>query len=554
MTATVLELDLTQGLVEDLGAHPLERMLTRHRVGLRMVIDRLASAAEDPRVVGVMVKLGASPMSLPQAQELSAAVARFRASGKRTVAWAESFGELGAGQTAYVLAVAFEDVWLQPSGSIGLMGTSATGVFLRGALDRAHVDPLLAQRHEYKGAADRLMRTGFTPAGREMAERLAASHYEQVVSAVAAGRRLSEDRVRELIDRAPVPAVEALEAGLVDRLGYRDEVHEDVRRASGGAKPSLLYLSRYRPPRWKEIVRRASRARRPGVGYIDAIGAIRSGPSRRGPIGRGAGSDTVCAAFRAAVRDERTKAIVFRINSPGGSYIASDTIWREVCVARAAGTPVVVSMGDLAGSGGYFIAVPANVIVAQPATLTGSIGVVGGKVRASGLFERLGVNTESVSFGRHARMFSPQTGFSDDEWSVLDDLLDVIYADFTDKVARGRGMSPEAVDAVARGRVWTGADAAERGLVDELGGLDRAVEIARELANLPSDAPLRPALARSPMRRLHRPRNSEDAAAVAHVRGVTAHLASRRVSADVAMALDLYATGPLTMPGMSLSD
>ena len=552
MAATLLELDLTVGLVEDIGSHPVERALTRRRLGLRMVIDRLASAARDPSVVGLLAKLGASSMSLAQAQELSDAVVRFRSSGKRTIAWAETFGELGRGQTAYVLAVAFDEVWLQPSGSVGLMGASADWSVSARRLGRAHIEPLLAQRHEYKGAADRLMRTGFTPAGREATERLAASRYEQIVSAVANGRRLPEGRVRELVDRAPIPAAEAREAGLVDHLGYRDAVRQAVDRQWETTRPTLLYLSRYRPP-WKEAVLRARKARRPGVALIEAIGAIRTGPSRRGPVGRAAGSDTVGAAFRSAVRDERTKAIVFRVNSPGGSYIASDTIWRDVCIAREAGTPVVVSMGDLAGSGGYFVAMAADVIVAQPATLTGSIGVVGGKFRSSGLLERLGVNAESLTFGRHARMFSSQTGFSEEEWAKLDEWLDLIYEDFTDKVARGRAMTRGAVDEVARGRVWTGADAAERGLVDELGGLRRAVEIARERANLPPDAPLRPALALSPLRRLRRPRNSDDIAAFAQVRGWSAHLGEWGEHADLAVALGLPAAGPLTMAAAPLS-
>ena len=396
----LLELDLTGGLVEDVGSHPIERVLARRRLALRTLVDRLAEAAGDPNVVGLLAKLCATSMSLAQAQELSDAVVLFRASGKDAIAWAETFGELGGGQTAYVLATGFGEVWLQPSGSVGLMGAAATGVFVRGALDRAHVEPLFAQRHEYKNAADSLMRTEFTEAHREATERLAASAYEQIVTAVAVGRRLPEDRVRELIDRAPIPAGEAQEAGLVDHLGYRDAVRAAIDRRWAEKKPTLLYLSRYHR-RW-DGVRRARQARRPAVGLIEAIGMIGTGRSKRSPVGWVAGSDTVAAAFRAAVRDERTKAIVFRVNSRGGSYIASDTIWREVCVAREAGKPVVVSMGDVAGSGGYFVAMAANVIVAQPATLTGSIGVLGGKLQASGLLERVGVRAESLAFGRHA--------------------------------------------------------------------------------------------------------------------------------------------------------
>ncbi len=239
---------------------------------------------------------------------------------------------------------------------------------------------------------------------------------------------------------------------------------------------------------------------------------------------------------------------MFRVNSRGGSYVASDTIWREVCNAREAGKPVVVSMGDVAGSGGYFVAMAANVIVAQPATLTGSIGVLGGKLQTSGLFERFGVNVESLGLGRHALMFSSQTGFSEDEWAKLDEWLDFVYDDFTTKVARARAMSSEAVHEVARGRVWTAADAVERGLVDELGGLRRAVEIARKQAGLPRDAPLRPVLAVSPVQRLRQPRNSDDPAAFVQVRGWDSHLWEWGGHAQLAEALGLPAAGPLTMP------
>lgn len=543
--AILLELDLTGELVEDVGSHPIERVLARRRVALRTLVDRLAEAAKDPNVVGLLAKLGASSMSLAQAEELSDAVVRFRTAGKQTIAWAETFGELGRGTTAYVLATGFSEVWLQPSGSVGLMGVAAAGVFVRGALDRANIEPLFAQRHEYKNAADSLLRSEFTEAHREATERLTTSAYEQIVSAVAVGRRLPEERVRELVDRAPIPAREAHEAGLVDHLGYRDAVHEalDHRWAE---KPTLLYLSGYRR-RW-DILRRARKTRRPAVGLIEAVGAIQTGRSKRGPVGRVAGSDTIAAAFRFAVRDERIKAIVFRVNSRGGSYIASDTIWREVCVAREAGKPVVVSMGDVAGSGGYYVAMAANVIVAQPATLTGSIGVLGGKLQTSGLLERLGVKVEGLAQGRHALMFSSQTGFTDEDWAKLDEWLDLVYDDFIEKVARGRAMTREAAHEVARGRVWTGADAAERGLVDELGGLRRAVEIARERAGLAHDAPLRVALAVSPMSRLRRPRNSDDPAAFVQVRGWTADLWEWGEHAQLATALGLPAAGPLTMP------
>jgi protease-4 len=541
----LLELDLTGVLVEDTGSNPLERILNRRRLALRTLVSRLAAAADDPEVVGLLAKLGSPSISLAQAQELSDAVVRFRQKGKEAVAWAETFGELGRGTSAYVIAAGFGELWLQPSGSIGLLGAAAAGTFVRGALDRAHVEPLFSQRYEYKNAVDSIVRTEFSAAHREATARLSESAYDQIVSAVALGRKLPEERVRELIDRAPISAAEAKEAGLVDHLGYRDEVRDALDRR-WAEKPSLLYLSRYRR-KW-DTIRRAYQTRRPAVGLIDTIGQIRMGHSRSGPVGRAAGSDTVAAAFRAAVRDERIKAIVLRVNSPGGSYVASDTIWREVCRAHEAGKPVVVSMGDLAASGGYFVSMAADVIVAEPATLTGSIGVFGGKLQTSGLFERLGVNIDSLGHGRHALMFSPQTGFSEDEWAKLDEWLDFVYEDFTAKVARGRSMSLEAVREVARGRVWTGADALKRGLVDELGGLRRAVEIARERAGLPGDAPLRPVPALSPVQRLRQPRNSDDPTAFAQARGLRAGLWEWGGHAQLAEALGFPSAGPLLVP------
>ena len=455
----LLELDLTGALVEDVGSHPLEKMMNRRRLALRTLVGRLATAGEDPEVVGLLAKLGSTGLSLAQAQELADSIRRFREKGKETIGWAETFGELGRGTTAYVVGASFGELWLQPSGSVGIMGAAAAATFVRQTLDRAQVEPLFAQRYEYKNAVDSLVRTEFSEAHREATERLVQSAYEQIVTAVAAGRHIPEQRVRELIDRAPIAAAEAIEAGLVDHLGYRDEVRQSVDRR--WPDKSLLYVSRYRR-KWENL-RRARQPRRPAVGLVEAVGQIRLGRSKPGPIGRAAGSDTVTAALRAATSDERTKAIVLRVNSPGGSYVASDTIWREVGRAREAGIPVVASMGDLAASGGYFVSMAADVIVAEPATLTGSIGVFGGKMHTNGLFRHFGLNIESVGRGGHALMFSPQSGFSEDEWAKLNEWLDFVYEDFTAKVAAGRSMSREAVHEVARGRVWTGADAIGRG-------------------------------------------------------------------------------------------
>ncbi len=563
----VLELDLTEGIVEGPPADPLSAVLTMRRAHLRDVLDGLHRARTDPRVKALVARVG-SRIGLATAQELRDAVRAFRDAGKLTVAWAESFGETGRGTVPYYLAAAFERVYLQPSGDVALTGVALEEPFLGEALEKAGITPRFAQRHEYKTAANMFMQRGYTAPHEEMSERIVASILEQVVAGVAAGRGLPEERVRELIDRAPLPAAEALEAGLVDRLAYRDEVYAEVRAAARGRgaargahgtdggngaygsgpaaeEPRLRYVTRYQ--RAQGLKERLPRPKQDVVALIQGHGAIRLGRSGRGgPLpGQVAamGSDTITAAFRAAVKDDRVKAIVFRVDSPGGSYVASDTIWREVVLARRAGKPVVVSMGRLGASGGYFVAVPADVIVAQPGTLTGSIGVVFGKPVVDGLLGRLGIGLGTVEQGAHARMYAPTRDFSAEEWQRVNAFLDRIYDDFVGKVAEGRGLPRERVHELARGRVWTGADAHERGLVDELGGMERAAEIARKKAGLPADAPLRPYPRVSPMERLRPAESSEDRTAAA------ARVDAWGPLSGLAARLGLPAGGPLMLTG-----
>lgn len=500
----LLELDLTEAPVDPEPDDAVARFRSRTRHQLRPTLRALHEAAADPHVLGLVARVGGT---LPWAvmQELRLGVRAFAASGKPTVAWAESFGEGGGDLSSYVLATGFEQIWLQPGGGLGLLGVAVEATFLRGALDKLGVEPQLEQRHEYKNAADRLMRTEFTEAHREALDRLAESIYTDAVAMIADGRRLDPADVRALVDGGPRTAVEARSAGLVDRVGYRDQVYAETR--GGLARGSqLLFADRWRPRRRPVVPRR----HRPYVALVEAHGTIASGRSRRGPVGHQAGSDTVGAALRATVADPAAKALVLHVDSPGGSAVASDTIWREVVRVRDAGKPVIVSMGSVAASGGYYIACPADVVVALPATLTGSIGVFGGKLVVSGLLDRLGLTTGSVFYGERARMYSPRRGFTDDERRRLAETIDAVYDDFVGKVAQGRNRPVSAVEAVARGRVWTGSDALGAGLVDELGGLRDAARIARQRAGLAPDAPVRRPVHVAPLARLGRPRNSED--------------------------------------------
>ncbi len=547
----LLEVDLTT-LPAVPPDDPVARLLARGRPQLRPILRALHEAAADRHVVGLVAKIGGR---LPWAamQELRLGVQAFAASGKPTVAWAESIGDGTGDMTAYVLATAFDEIWLQPGGGVGVLGVGVETTFLRGALDRWGVEPQLDQRHEFKNAADRVMRRELTEAHRVALDRIAESIYSDAVAMVAAGRGLDPARVRELVDAGPRTAAEALGAGLVDSLGYRDEVYAAVRRRVG-PDAELLFADRWRPHRAPSLPRR----RAGHVALVAVHGEIVTGRSRPGPMGRQAGSDSVGAALRAAAADRHVRAVVVHVDSPGGSAVASETIWREVCRLRDTGRPVVVSMGRVAASGGYYVACPADVVVALPSTLTGSIGVFGGKVVVSDLLDRVGLTTGTVSRGERALMYSVRRGFTDGERERLGASLDAIYDDFVAKVAQGRRRPVAEIAEIARGRVWTGSDARDVGLVDELGGLRDAVRIARSRAGLPDDAPVRPALHVPLAARLGRPRNSEDPRAVAGTTGLAGLVGTDggmdgRAALDVvAVALGLPTSAVLRMPSVRL--
>src|SRR5215469_594271 len=506
----ILELDLTDGLGEGPVTDPISAIMSRRRVRLPDVIEGLRRARTDDRVRALVVKVGGGRIGLARMQELREAVSEFRESGKLTVAWSETFGEFTHGNVPYYLATAFDRIYLQPSGSVGLTGVAVEQLFLHDALAKAGIAFQSAKRYEYKSAADNLTERGFTGPTREAAERLAVSVVEQITAAITERRGKTPEQARALLDRGPFLAEDALAEGLVDALAYRDEVYADVRKEAG-PDAILQYVARYQ--RSHALAQRARKLPNPRerfVAVIYASGPIKQGRSGRSPLGGGSiGSDTVAAALRSAASDERVRAVLLRVNSPGGSAVASDTIWREVVRTRAAGKPVVVSMSDVAASGGYYISMAADVIVAQPGTLTGSIGVITGKPVLEEALDRIGITTDSVGEGARARMLAPTHPFTQDEWDRINAWLDVVYQEFITKAAEGRRMPVERMHELARGRVWTGADAAGNGLVDELGGMAAAAEIARRRAGLPADAPLRIWPRLTPLDQLRPPESSE---------------------------------------------
>jgi protease-4 len=387
-----------------------------------------------------------------------------------------------------------------------------------------------------------------TAPAKEMASRLAESAYEQIVSGIAERRQLEAAKVRELIDSAPLSAEAGREAGLVDKLGYRSDVYDALRARLG--ETTALLAERYirRGPRSLKAVREnLPWPQKPVVAVVRISGGISVGRNKgAGPLGgEGAGSDTIGAALRAVGQNDKVKAVVLRVDSPGGSAVASDAIRHEVLRLRATGRPVIASMGSVAASGGYFVAMPADVVVAQPGTITGSIGVLSGKGVVRDALGRIGITQEAVSRGQNARMYSAQEEFSPEQWERLEETLDRIYADFVKKAALDRGMPEDELEKLARGRVWTGADAHERNLVDELGGFERAIQLACQRAELDRDEiALMAAPHRSLLDRIRPPESTEDLAMSA-ARWLPD---ADGLAASVYAVLGLPPVGILTMP------
>ena len=474
----VLRID---GLAEGSAGSVANLFTAERSLTLDEVRESLARAKADPRVASVIIRPGDLPAAYwAKIQDVRDAILDFRQSGKPAFAYLE-YG----GQREYYLATACDQVVLMPNSPLELTGLVSYELFLRGALDRIGAYPDMHHVGEYKTAANQLTEQTFTAEHREMSESLNRDLFEQLVRGVAEGRNKTEAEVRALVDQGPFLAEAARDAGLVDAVVYEDQLGDLIT----GASDELRLLEGVSYARGRSTSLGFGRGSR--IGVIHVAGTIASGRSGVDPIFGGvAGSDSVIEQIRRARNDASLRATILRIDSPGGSTIASDVIWRELAVTREEhpDRPLVVSMSDLAASGGYYIAMPADAIVAQPGTLTGSIGIYGGKILTGGVYEKLGMNIETVSAGRFADMNSPVRPYDEAEQAKLQEQLLAFYEQFVRKVAESRQMSPEQVEALAQGRVWTGRQAKEIGLVDELGGFAAAVALAKQRADLPADA------------------------------------------------------------------
>ena len=475
---TLLEADFETEYVECLPLDRLARLVIGKAPRLLDAVAALAKASEDERVTMLVAKVGTSGMKLAKIQEIRDAVIRFREKGKKAIVYAETFGEFGPGNSAYYLATAFDRIYLQPSGSVSLTGLGVKTPFLRDLLMKAGIEPRLAHRKEYKSAAYLFTESQYNEPHREADQAVLESLMSQFVDGIARSRGFTPQQVLSLVKKGPFSATNALREKLVDELAYWDQVCEAAKKEVGKDSRPLSLL---------EYLKRAGHpySGRRKIALIYGVGPIIRGKSRWTPLGSQVmGSKTVAESFRQAVKDKSVKAIIFRINSPGGSYVASDVVWREILRAREEGKPVIVSMSEVAGSGGYFVAAAADKIIAQPATITGSIGVVGGKMVTSEMWNKIGIHWGELYTHGNAGLWSSTQNYSAEQWEQVQGWLDAIYTDFVTKVAQGRKLDLDRVHEIAKGRIWSGKDARDIGLVDELGGFEEAVRAAKASAGI----------------------------------------------------------------------
>jgi protease-4 len=475
----VLTVNLEEALTDGPPTSSWEHMLFGAKPSLRQTIEAIDMAGKDSRVKGLIAHLGTGRFQLAQIQELRDAVTGFRANGKFAYAYADSFGEMGGGTGSYYLATAFDEIWLQPFSELGLVGLRAEQPFFHNALDKIGVSTEFDHREEYKTAMSMFTDKAMSPAQRDETQDLLNSLFGQIVHGIAERRGLNEADVRALIDQGPFSSEDAVKSRLIDHIGGRDDIYAAVKAKAGGGDKKLTVAD------YAEA-KGAPHRSGPMIAVIDADGLIQSGSTNPSPLAAaaGVGADDISQAFREATGDANVRAIVFRIDSPGGSAVASETIWEATQRAKKAGKPLIVSMGDLAASGGYYVASTADTIVAEPATLTGSIGVVGGKFAFSGMSEKLGIGWDSVQIGANAGLNSPTQAYTSEGKARLAKLLDDFYAGFKSRVAAGRKFDAAKTESVAKGRVWTGEEARANGLVDALGGFDVALDLAKHAAGI----------------------------------------------------------------------
>jgi protease-4 len=470
-----LVLNLHAGIPEE-PASELAPFFDPQPPTLRTLVDSIDRAAGDTRVKALVLRVSFLPdAGWGKVQELRDAIGRFRKAGKPAYAHLEF-----TGNKEYYLATACDKVFVVPTALLDVTGLASEVTFFRGTLDKLGVQAQFEGVGKYKNAPNQFTEKSFTEPHREQMESLVDSFYGHYAHAISQARGKTAEETQAALDGGPYDGASALEAGLVDELVYVDELKERLEDAD-----------EVTPARYVKASRGFGLDGRPKMALVYVVGEILPGESQDSPFGGSfAGSDTVAHALRSAREDDDVKAVILRVDSPGGSGTASDVIWREVELTRKE-KPVIASMGDLAASGGYYVAMGTDAIVAQPSTITGSIGVFGGKFSLRGLYDKVGVSRELIKRGRHADLFDDYRPWTDEERAHVHRMMAAFYERFVTKAAEGRKMSYEEVDALAQGRVWSGSQALEHRLVDRLGGLDVALSLAKEKAKIPAGQEVR---------------------------------------------------------------
>jgi protease-4 len=479
---SVLTLRVAGTLPDYTPDDPFKKIFGGPDQSLTGLISQFKKAKVDKRIRAILLDVNMSGVGWGKAEEIRDAITDFRSSGKPVYAYVE-FGL----NKEYYIATACDKIIVPPPGELFINGLAADVMFFRGSLDKLGIYPDIYQIGKYKSAGDMFTQKQMTDAHREYINSMLDDLYNRYVNAIAQARHKTPEEVRTLIDNAPYSGAKAKEAGLVDDVLYKDDVEKQFKKLLGYKDTDQFVAVRgvdYRDVEPESLGLNKGEK----IAVIYASGEIGSGSSQNSPSGdQSIGSDTVAKALNDAAADTSLKAIVLRVDSPGGSGLASDIIWHAVEAANQK-KPVVVSMSDVAASGGYYISASAAKIIAQPSTITGSIGVVAGKPVMRGFYDWLGISNEYVLRGKNAGMFRETEKFSDDERAKFEEWIKTTYyQDFVPKVAKGRNKDAQYIDSVAQGRVWTGGQAKERGLVDDFGGLDKAIEVAKQLAKIPAD-------------------------------------------------------------------
>ena len=481
----ILVLNVTGPIAETEHARSIADPFAANLVTVRAAVQSLDTAAKDERVRGLLVSLDFAGMELAHIQELRAALKRFRAAGKFAHLYTASFADLDSGIGAYYFAAAFDEIWMQPVGFLAISGLSLEMPFAREGLDKLGVNPEFLHREEYKSAMEAFTNARMSPENREMMQSILDDITAQVVGDIAADRNIKKADLQAAIDKGLLTGDDAVREGLITKIGYADQLLDSVREKITGDResddPPLVLLEDY----YAAAVEDKAEPALAEVALIEIAGEIVAGSEAEPGL---ATSDYISGAIMDAADDAQIEVIVLRIDSPGGSPSAAETIRRAVLYAKEQGKKIVVSMGPLAASGGYWIAVDADKIFALPTTLTGSIGVIMGKFDLSGLWQKLGINWDGVQWGDNADLWSPNAPLDGRGRAALNSAIDSIYEDFIARVSEGRRMDRDKVRAIAKGRAWTGLAAKENGLVDSLGGLDMAIDHAAKLADIPDGA------------------------------------------------------------------